>query len=401
MIHISILENIIQEYAWGSHTAIADLLGAERPSEKPQAELWMGAHNKAPSMVRSGEKPLPLNELIETCPDQVLGKTVAKKFANQLPYLFKVLAAEKPLSIQAHPDLAQARKGFRRENDRGIALDAPNRNYRDANHKPECICAMTPFWALCGFREISQTLSLLTRIETAGLSGMVKALSKQPDGQGLKRFFTRLLTLSGRNRKSVIQDAVLKAGPLRKEDPAFDWMLKLHAQYADDVGIFSPILLNLVCLEPGQALFLPAGELHAYLEGVGMELMANSDNVLRGGLTPKHIDVEELCRILNFKEKKLEILTPAAAGECERVYPSQAEEFVLSAIVLAQGQRHASRGDRGVEIMLCTQGAVTITEKAGGGPVSLPQGGSVLIPASVGGYQIEGEGTLYKAAVPV
>ncbi len=401
MRHISILKNVIQEYAWGSHSAIADLLGNESPSEKPQAELWMGAHPKASSIVYFKEEAVPLNQLIAAYPDEILGRSIARKFANQLPYLFKILAAAKPLSIQAHPNLAQAREGFIKENKQGIALDAKNRNYKDDNHKPECICALTPYWALCGFRKVPEILSFLSRIQPSGLSGMIRAFSNQPDADGLKIFFKHLLTLQADQRKFVIQEAITKARPLRKENPAYEWMLRLQAGYEDDLGIFSPMLLNLICLKPGQALFLAAGELHAYLDGVAIELMANSDNVLRGGLTPKHVDVPELLNVLNFREQPLKILSPVKSGDCEQVYPSQAEEFVLSKLTIKNGMHYISRKDRGVEIILCTDGNPMISEKTGEPGIALHKGRSVIIPAAVDQYSIEGRGTLYKASVPM
>jgi len=395
------LENVIQEYAWGSHSVIAELMGRKSPSGRPQAELWMGAHAKAPSMAFFKQEKVPLNDLIAAYPEEILGQSVARRFDNQLPYLFKVLAAAKPLSVQAHPNRLQAREGFRRENAAGIALDAGKRNYKDDNHKPECVCALTPYWALCGFRAVSEILSLLSRIQPAGLSDMIMSLSNQPDAGGLKVFFKNLLTMGEDRRNHVIQEAVQKAEPLCHENPAYDWMLKLQAEYENDPGIFSPILLNLICLEPGQALFLSAGELHAYLDGAAIELMANSDNVLRGGLTPKHVDVPELLNVLNFKPQPLEILLPVKAGDCEQIYPSRAEEFVLSNIMLEAGREYVSRQERGGEILLCTRGSLVISEMTDEPGISLHRGGSVIIPAAVGRYRIKGEGSLYKASVPM
>lgn len=398
---IGLLKNTIQEYAWGSYTAIPDLLGYDSPAGSPQAELWMGAHPKAPSLVKCDGRWISLLELIEQNPEDILGKKVAEKFNSRLPYLFKVLAAAKPLSIQAHPSRSQAIKGFERENRLGIPLDAGNRNYKDDNHKPECICALTPFWALNGFRKIPEMLSLMEQAGPQGLEGEIKELRNKPDSRGLKSFFQALMTMSRRRQKQIIDDALKNAQKLSQENQVFKWMINLQHEYPDDIGIFAPILLNLICLEPGQAMFLPAGELHAYLDGVGIELMANSDNVLRGGLTPKHVDVSALLHVLNFKERKIDILPKEFINGCEEIYHSQAEEFILSIITVKNGTSYASPAKRSVEIVLCTEGKATITDMEKGDIIILVKGSSIIIPAAVAEYCLDGEATLYKASVPV
>lgn len=398
---IGLLKNTIQEYPWGSYTAIPDLLGSDSPAGSPQAELWMGAHPKAPSLVKCDGRWISLLELIEQNPVDILGKKVAEKFNSRLPYLFKVLAAAKPLSIQAHPSRSQAIKGFERENRLGIPLDAGNRNYKDDNHKPECICALTPFWALNGFRKIPEMLSLMEQAGPQGLEGEIKELRNKPDSRGLKSFFQALMTMSRRRQKQIIDDALKNAQKLSQENQVFKWMINLQHEYPDDIGIFAPILLNLVCLEPGQAMFLPAGELHAYLDGVGIELMANSDNVLRGGLTPKHVDVSALLHVLNFKERKIDILPKEFINGCEEIYHSQAEEFILSIIMVKNGTSYASPAKRSVEIVLCTEGKATITDMEKGDIIILVKGSSIIIPAAVAEYCLDGEATLYKASVPV
>ena len=397
---IGLLKNTIQEYAWGSYTAIPKLLGHDSPAGSPQAELWMGAHPRAPSMVKCDGWWISLAEVIKQHPQDVLGKEVAEKFNNRLPYLFKVLAAAKPLSIQAHPSRSQARHGFERENRLKIPLDAENRNYKDDNHKPECICALTPFWALNGFRKISEMLSLLKKVCPRGLEREIAGLQEKPDSQGLKRFFYTLMTMSGRRQQKIIAEALLNAQKLLQDDQVFKWMIHLHREYPDDIGIFAPILLNLICLEPGQAMFLPAGELHAYLDGVGLELMANSDNVLRGGLTPKHVDVPELLNILTFKERKITVLSKQAINDCEAIYSSQAEEFILSVITIKKGQQYSSPVKRSIEIILCTEGNASIVDIEQGKAVSLARGSSVIIPAAVKAYRLDGNATFYKASVP-
>jgi len=398
---ICLLKNPIQEYAWGSHTAIADLLGNKFPSTKPQAELWMGAHPKAPSLVKYDDKWLSLIELIKQFPADILGKEIAAKFDNKLPYLFKVLAASKPLSIQAHPGIKQAKQGFEKENRLKIPLDSPNRNYKDKNHKPECICALTHFVALYGFRKISEIISLMEKICLKVLCKELNNLKRQPNSEGLKSFFRSIITINGRKKKQTIELAITNAQKLSEANHSFKWMINLYKEYPDDMGIFAPILLNLISLKPGQALFLPSGELHAYLDGLGVELMANSDNVLRGGLTKKHIDVPELLNVLNFEETDVNILLSQKDKNCEVVYHSMAEEFVLSVISDEKNISYTSPEKRSVEIILCTDGKASITDISINENILLKKGTSVIIPSSVNKYSIEGKATLYKASVPV
>jgi mannose-6-phosphate isomerase len=398
---ISLLKNTIQEYAWGSTRAIPDLLGCKNPDGKTQAELWMGAHPKAPSRVQHKGRWVSLAELIAKNPVDILGEKVARNFNNRLPYLFKVLAAARPLSIQAHPNLHQAREGFQRENAQQIPLDALHRNYRDDNHKPECICALSRFWALSRFRKISGILSYLEKLNMRQLQVELADFKKRPTPNGLKQFYTSLMTIGMDRRKRIVAEALGQARSFESEDPVFEWMLKLAEDYPDDIGVLSPILLNLICLEPGQAMFLDAGELHAYLEGTGIELMANSDNVLRGGLTPKHVDVSELLRILKFEDRDVAFLKPVKSIANELIYFSPAAEFVLSAITLSRGETYQSPKNRSVEILICTRGNATLFDLADLTETQLPRGASAIVPASVERYRINGRGTCYKAAVPI
>ena len=398
---ICLFKNTIQEYAWGSYTAIPELLGNDSPANTPQAELWMGAHPKAPSKLKCNGKWRSLLELIDKNPRGILGEKVAQKFKNRLPYLFKVLAAGKPLSIQAHPSLGQAKEGFERENRLGIPLDAPNRNYKDDNHKPECICALSAFWALNGFRKISAMISLLDRICPPGLTKELDLLRRKPDSDGLKNFFQTVMTMDRKSQKRIVDDAVKNARPVKGDNKAYQWMINLYKEYPSNIGVLSPIILNLICLEPGQALFLPAGTLHAYLDGVGIELMANSDNVLRGGLTPKHVDVKELLNVLNFEERDVNILKMEKINPCERRYESNAQEFSLSVIAVKTDTEYYSPGKRCVEILLCTDGDAVVVDFAENNSVDIKKGMSILIPAVVEKYSIKGDAVFYKAAVPI
>ena len=397
---IGLLKNSIQEYAWGSRTGILGLLGQSVSADKPQAELWMGAHPKAPSQVLADGLWRSLPEVIQESPEETLGQEVAARFSNKLPFLFKVLAAAKPLSIQAHPNKEQAGQGFARENELGIPLDAPHRNYRDDNHKPEIICALTPFWALNGFRKIEETLSLLEEARIPGLVEIVSFLRNHPNRDGLKKFFNHLMTTDSGKQSKIVEQAVNYAEKRTHEEPVWTWMIKLNEEYPGDMGVLSPIFLNLIRLEPQQAMYLPAGELHGYLEGVGIELMANSDNVLRGGLTPKHIDVQELLTVLSFTDGEVNILSPENLTPGEAIYSTEAEEFVLSVIRVDNAAPFSSPRDRSVEMMMCTEGEVSVTDLSAGDITRLTRGISIIVPAAVEQYSIEGDGILYKAAVP-
>ena len=394
------LQNTIQPYVWGSHTAIAQLLGQTTPSEHPQAELWMGAHPKASSKVWFQGRWQALDDLLRKDPLPFLGEAVVKRFGSQLPYLFKVLAVEKPLSIQAHPSQELAEAGYLRENQQGVGLSAPHRNYRDAHHKPECICALTEFHALCGFRAPEEIRSLLDPVWPAAYKAHLNNLKSMQDGAGLRHFFSRLMTMDRAQLGPLVNAVVEEAQKMRRQNAAFDWVARLHGAYPEDVGVLSPLLLHLIRLKPGQALFLPAGRMHAYLRGVAIEVMANSDNVLRGGLTSKHVDVDELLRVLDFQSYPLEVLTPRAMGNQEQCYPSPAEEFELSMIRI-QDSRSYDSGHRlpSPEILLCVDGKADIQWEGSSKGMELARGESMLVPAALTRYRMQGQAILYKAAV--
>ena len=401
---IGILKNPVQDYAWGSLAAIPELLG-QPATGRPQAELWMGAHPSAPSQTYHDGKWESLLQMIEAHPADVLGKAAAEKFGGKLPYLFKVLAAAKPLSIQAHPNSHQAREGFERENRLGISLMSSNRNYKDDNHKPECICALTRFRGMNGFRRIPEIVQYLGGLCGDILKEEIALLENQPDSKGLKRLFQSLLTMPPDKKTAAISSGVSIAGSFHgpgdlPADPVFQWILRLHAEYPEDPGVLFPALFNLFCLEPGQALYLASGEPHSYLDGVGIELMANSDNVLRGGLTRKHLDVPELINILNFQEQVPAVILPRKCSEAEWVYDTPAEEFSLSMISVVPGLYWSSCQDRSVDILLCTQGQLVLDSGPEDDPIHLFKGISAVVPASVGEYHLHGSGVCYKVSVP-
>lgn len=392
------LENPVMAYPWGSLTAIPDLLGTDPDPSQPKAEMWMGAHPKAPSTVICPDRRISLSALIQQHPADVLGVGVAAG-EPQLPFLFKVLAAAQPLSIQAHPNKAQAAAGFRREEAAGIALDAARRNYRDANHKPECLCALTRFWALCGFRPYTEILALWRRVFSPLTDARLAGL--QSSGVvGIDSFFKWLMTLSTESQQQLIHTALTGAHRRQAGDAVCRWMLTLGRAYPRDIGILAPLFLNLIVLEPGQALFLAPGQLHAYLEGVGVELMANSDNVLRGGLTGKHVDLDELIRVLSFDEKRVCVLSPEFIDSCEGFYDTPAEEFRLSVIHVGDRRTYRARRSRSVEILICTRGDAVIQSGERTASLRLSKGASVMVPAAAPAYTIQGHATFYKASVP-
>lgn len=392
-----ILDNEIQNYAWGSKTAIQDLLGIV--SDQPMAELWMGAHPKAPSAVFIDGERVTLDKWIKSDPEPILGTDVNNQFHGQLPFLFKILAAEKPLSIQVHPNKQQAEDGFARENALNIPLDSPNRNYRDTNHKPEIICAITDFWAMNGFRSVDEIISLINTIVPGMLRNELDTLKTNPDSTGFRNFFQTLMTLIPTRRSAIIEEAVIRASSLRESNPVYDWILKLHDEYPDDIGILSPAYLNLVKLKPGEGMFLDSCVLHAYLHGLGVELMANSDNVLRGGLTPKHIDLDELFRVVKFDPHDPDIQEPLDVMPDMDVYTTDTDEFELSIIKLKDDKEGMLYLSDGIEIFICIDGDAIITD-TNSDTTHISKGVSVVIPAAVDDYHIKGTATIFKASVP-
>lgn len=389
------LDNPIQAYAWGSRTAIAELLGRPAPSAVPQAEMWMGAHPRAPSKIFVDGAWQPLDRLIQQYPEAILGPGVAARFGPRLPYLFKVLAAAEPLSIQAHPDLSQAREGFARENRAGIPIDAPTRNYRDDNHKPELICALSPFWALNGFRLAAGISANLRALCPASLRAEIAAFEAADATAAVRTLFSGLMTLDTMRRRAVVEEAVTSAR--QGEGEVCRWVAALGRRYPADIGVLAPALLNLVCLAPGEAMFLPAGRLHAYLEGTAIEIMANSDNVLRGGLTAKHVDVPELLRVLHFTGERPEVLR-AGAGTGGS-FDTPAAEFALWVLHPDGLRPWAGSAARRVEILLCTEGEGRLTV-AGGHRTQFARGAALLVPAAAGAYCIDGRAVLYRASLP-
>ncbi len=395
------LRNPVKEYAWGDFFAIQDLLGLSREAfSRPMAELWMGAHASAPSRVQIGKEAwMPLDELIAGDPEAVLGSSVARIFSGRLPFLFKVLAVRTPLSIQVHPNAEQAEQGFRRENSAGLAPDDSGRSYRDASHKPELLCALTPFHALEGFRPVEDMLRLLDRIAPTTLAGEIRILQERPDAAGLRAFMERLLRLDEK-RQGRVRKEVLSRTQDRRGDAAgpLEWIARLAKEFSGDMGILAPALMNLVVLEPGEALWIEAGRMHAYLLGTGVEIMANSDNVVRGGLTEKHVDPAELLRIVSFESGAVRPVPAQGGSQGLCLYPVGASEFLLGRIRITPSLPFRAGPRRGVEIHLCVEGSGSFLIQDQ--EVRFSRGASLLVPDAARGYRIEGEAVLYRASVP-
>jgi mannose-6-phosphate isomerase len=396
------LDGKVQNYAWGGYHYIPALLGIPE-NGKPSAEYWMGAHQSAPSVIGT-DKPSTLDQLVKANPEQVLGPKVWERF-GELPYLLKILDVKDMLSIQVHPTKAEAEKGFARENEAGIPLNAPHRNYKDANHKPEIMVALSEFWLLHGFLPEDKLRKVLTNVkefaplapifEKEGYFGLYKAVMEMPQSE----VNTMLRPLA-----EAVSEAY-ENGRLAKSDPAF-WAGRAIANDPQglenlDRGIFSIYFFNIMEVHPGDAVFQDAGIPHAYLEGQNVELMANSDNVLRGGLTPKHIDVPELLKHTRFEPVHPKILGGESVhGGLETIYHSPAPDFVVSRIAIQNNQRYEHTSEA-TEIMLVMEGAADITE-TGGETISLHKGQAVVTYYNTS-YSIESNGgvVIFKASVPV
>ena len=391
--HLYEIENVLRDYAWGSTTAIAALLG--RPeSGRPEAELWIGAHPDSPSVARVPEDgtATALDALISRDPEHFLGADSVARFGPRLPFLAKVLAAAQPLSLQVHPSLEQARAGFARENAEGLAADAPNRNYRDDNHKPEMIFALTPFEALCGFRPAARTREILQHVaaafeaaegEAPALVGaLLEDLGAADESAGLRAAFERLITggSSVAGDTALVVAALLSAAPLAPYETELATVISLNEKYPGDPGVLISLLLNRISLQPGEAVYLPAGNVHAYLHGLGVEVMASSDNVLRGGLTPKFIDVPELLRTIDFQPVAVPMLPADRTVLDQELFRPPFEEFQLQRIELAPDAGPVPLAQSGAAVVIVVAGDIYLDSPKG--DLRLSRGGSAFLAAA-------------------
>jgi mannose-6-phosphate isomerase len=363
---VDLLEPVTQPYAWGSHTVIAELQGRPAPTVKPEAELWMGAHPSAPSGVARAGARTTLDAVIAADPAGELGAECAARFGGRLPFLLKVLAAQTALSIQVHPSRQQAEAGYLAENERGLALGDKSRNYVDDWPKPEILCALTPFEVLAGMRTAADAAALLRALEVTELAPLTTELARGPGTTALSRSLATILTWPAAGRGAFVNavaaacERVAAGGS--EYAAACAAAVRLAGEHPGDLGIVASLLLRHAVLQPGEAVFLPAGGLHAYLHGAGVEMLANSDNVVRAGLTAKHIDVPELLKLTD-PAVGVPVVEPRPLGGGVSVYDSPAPEFRLYRAELGPGE--VTLPGSGARIVLCVDGAATLRAKTG------------------------------------
>lgn len=412
------LHGAIRTYAWGSRTAIAEFTGRPVPAAHPEAELWLGAHPGDPACLETDTGEVSLLNVLTQDPEGQLGSVAQARFGDRLPFLVKVLAADEPLSLQAHPSAMQAIEGYEREERLGVAVSSPIRNYRDTSHKPELLVALQPFEALAGFRPVARTIELLRALAVSDLDPFIALLGgqsgsdsapAQSDADGLRALFTTWIT-APQPDLDVLVPAVLEGAIQYLSSDAGEFsaeaktVLELGERYPGDAGVLASLLLNRVTLAPGEAIFVSAGNLHTYLHGVGLEVMANSDNVLRGGLTPKHVDVPELLRVLDFTPTTEEALRPATYTDgLELVYQTPAEEFALSRLTV-DGDHLGHEVDaparhEGPQILLCTEGSITVHAKSK--TLTLHRGESAWVPCDDGPIRLLAQrpAVLFRATI--
>ncbi|MCZ2806514.1 mannose-6-phosphate isomerase, class I [Modestobacter sp. VKM Ac-2983] len=383
------LNSPVRHYPWGSRTVIPELLGLPSPADRPYAELWMGAHPDASSVLADGRT---LSDAITADPAGLLGQPVRERFGDRLPFLMKVLAADKPLSLQAHPTTAQAETGFAAEEAAGIPHDDPTRTFKDPFHKPEILLAITPVEALCGFRPVEESLHCLAKLQLPELMPTIAALARG----GLRAAIPQLLALSKRRRESLVQAVAARAASfVTAHDPEFintyRWAATLADTYPGDPGVVISLMCNHLRIAPGEAVFLPAGNLHAYLCGAGVEVMASSDNVLRGGLTSKHVDLAALIEVLDFTDGKVPVIHPVL-GRGGLRYPVPVDDFDLTRCQVDVDPGVLTTA--GPQVLLCAEGVAVLT--GADGDLTLRQGQSAFVPAGQA-VTARGPAVLYRA----
>jgi mannose-6-phosphate isomerase len=387
------LQNPIRPYAWGSHHAIAELQGRPAPTAEPEAELWIGDHPTAPSSALVGDCPVKLPDWISADPDAVLGPQVRRRYGDSLPFLVKLLAAARPLSIQVHPNAEQAREGYAREQRQGVPLESPRRSYCDPNGKQEILIALTRFSALCGFRgdaEVEQLVALHAGPQAA------KLLTEPHRVPRAAALLYHLLELDPGAKLALCGELQQRADHPGRGDELARWVSRLCRRYPLDPTAIAPLLLNLVTLEPGQALVARPGTVHSYLEGFGVEVMTPSDNVVRGGLTPKHVDLPALRGLASPRPAPAEVLGPTLLSPTRTSYRAGVPEFEVTAEELTGASQVVHRIDPGPGILLCLAGRCKIESRDSPTSLELAPGEAALLPARVREYRLQGPARLFS-----
>jgi len=373
------ITNTARDYAWGSRTLIPEYFGIAETG-RPMAEIWFGTHEGSPARLVDEQALL-------------LGKLNGK----QLPFLLKILAAESPLSIQAHPNSVQASEGFARENAAGIGLQASDRNYKDDRHKPEMIVALSEFEALCGFKSQKQIRNLLeSMLDPSEVSEGFKTIVNHwlelfATEDGLHKLFVDIV-----NRRGNLDGVNAELTEQANLSAQFELAARLNILYPGDPGVIIALLMNHVWLEPGEALFLPAGNIHAYLSGLGVEVMASSDNVLRGGLTPKHIDAAELEHVLDFAPFEVDLVKTRELSKGLFEFVTPVDDFILYRAELSGEVVMADLNIPGASIILCTAGEVAVSNSIEE-RVVLRRGEAAFIGDDAKKFSLAGSGTAYLA----
>lgn len=404
---MQLIRGAIRTYAWGSRSAIAEFTGRSAPTAHPEAELWLGAHPGDPAQLDGPAGATSLLDVIAADPQAQLGTAVRDRFGDVLPFMVKVLAAEEPLSLQAHPSAQQAVEGYQREERRGVALKSPIRNYRDCSHKPELLIALGDFEALAGFRPAAHSVALMRALEVPRLEPFIGLLADQSDASGLRALFTTWITAPQPDLDALIP-AVLDGAVSYIRSGAKEFasevraVLELGERYPGDAGVLAALLLNRISLKCGDGIFLPAGNLHSYLQGMAMEVMANSDNVLRGGLTPKHVDVPELLRVLDFTPVPDARVCTRRDG-IELLYDTPTVEFAASVLML-DGEHLGHEVDAparhdGPQVLVCTEGSVIVRTKSE--EIQMQRGEAAWVAADDGPISVEATqvARLFRATV--
>lgn len=397
------LDGHLEHYSWGSATALPQFLGREGDGT-PWAEVWFGAHPLAPASAPDGRR---LDDVIAADPAGTLGADVGRAFCDRLPYLLKVIAAERPLSLQVHPTREHAAESFAAENAAGLALDSPLRTYRDANHKPEMLVALTRFTALCGFRTPRRAAVILEGLGTDLTDRLHGLLVDNPTAHGMRAAFRTLVSASMRPSAQAVGEVVeacrARADGGTSPSPRIDGFVTLLAEHhPGDPGVVAALLLNPVTLRPGEAMYVPAGALHAYIHGMGLEVMAASDNVLRAGLTPKKVDADEVLQCVSVTAAPPLRVAPERQTPTSIAYYAPVDDFELALTELTGPEVSAHEPLRipgsGPRIVLGLEGRMTLETDAGAHPLTAGQ--AVFVPAADGALRAHGQGRFAQASVP-